>query len=468
MTLAINLAGYYRLDEVSGNAIDSVSPNTLTANNSPGSGTGKIGNARTFNGSNQSFTAASSSVFNFGDTDFTIACWVNLSSVAAQSMLVTKFSTVSNQRQYALYYNRVTGRMSFLVNSSGASAQNVTINADTFGAIATSTWYYVVAWHDSVDNQIGISVNGVENTQSYSLGLFQSTASFRIGGRADSVEFTNGSIDGVGLWTKVLSSDERSRLYNDGNGLGYSRIIGATGIGGEVGWWCPSLDTIGNGTTLLNDLTGNGNNGTLTNMDAATDWVADTDSGGIRALDFDGVNDLIVIADDNSLDLVNAISLSCWIKFSSPLASLANYVNLIVKENYVAGNGYLLAFRTDQPGDPLTFRINGFNTVHSVNWNPGTFFDDYAWHHVCATYDKVNMRLYVDGVQRVLAAYTTSIATNTNAINLMARLAGRGDDFRVFNRAISSGEVVTLASQRGYQPISPNTRRRRHAGSYGL
>jgi hypothetical protein len=26
-------------------------------------------------------------------------------------------------------------------------------------------------------------------------------------------------------------------------------------------------------------------------MDAATDWVADTGAGGVRALDFDGVNE---------------------------------------------------------------------------------------------------------------------------------------------------------------------------------
>ena len=48
------------------------------------------------------------------------------------------------------------------------------------------------------------------------------------------------------------------------------------GLGDEVGWWCPSLDDTGNGTVTLNDLSGSGDDGTLTNMDAATDWVSDT------------------------------------------------------------------------------------------------------------------------------------------------------------------------------------------------
>lgn len=458
MTLAINLAGYYRLDEASGNAIDSVSANTLTANNAPGSGTGKIGNARTFNGSNKSFTAASSSVFNFGDTDFTIACWVNLSSVAAQSMLVTKFSTVGNNRQYALYYNIVTGRMSFLVNSSGASAQNVTINADAFGAIATGTWYYVVAWHDSVNNQIGISVNGVANTQSHSAGVFQSSVNFRVGGRADGFEFTNGLIDGVGVWSKVLTSDERARLYNSGDGLSYPRIVGSTGIGGEVAWWCPSLDTIGNGTTLLNDLTGNGNNGTLTNMDPATDWVADAASGGVRALDFDGVNDFVNVANSSAISATGSHSLTFWIRGS-------DNTNKVIFEK---GTNALLVF---QP--------NGANQLYYLDGSAGpanvtnivTSFIDGNWHHVALVLNGTNRFLFVDSVQRHTSVISP-LAANTSPLVIGSRsgsfpFSGRLDDIRYFPRAISALEITALASQRGYN-LRSNTRRRRYAGAHGL
>jgi hypothetical protein len=33
-------------------------------------------------------------------------------------------------------------------------------------------------------------------------------------------------------------------------------------------------------------------------MDAATDWVADTANDGVRALDFDGSNDRVVVTDN--------------------------------------------------------------------------------------------------------------------------------------------------------------------------
>ena len=56
-----------------------------------------------------------------------------------------------------------------------------------------------------------------------------------------------------------------------------------------VAWW-PMEE--GAGTTIY-DRTSNANNGTMTNMDAATDWVQD--ANGNYALDFDGSNDYIAV-----------------------------------------------------------------------------------------------------------------------------------------------------------------------------
>ena len=58
---------------------------------------------------------------------------------------------------------------------------------------------------------------------------------------------------------------------------------------GLVGAWCPSLGP--SGYTLL-DRSGRGNHGTLTNMDAGSDWLG---MPGGWALDFDGTNDSVAI-----------------------------------------------------------------------------------------------------------------------------------------------------------------------------
>ena len=57
---------------------------------------------------------------------------------------------------------------------------------------------------------------------------------------------------------------------------------------GLVGAWSPCLSPPGG--TVLRELSGKGNHGTLTLMDPATDWVL---SQGKGALDFDGSNDYV-------------------------------------------------------------------------------------------------------------------------------------------------------------------------------
>lgn len=90
------------------------------------------------------------------------------------------------------------------------------------------------------------------------------------------------------------------------------------GLGGEVLWWCPSLDTEGNGTIILNDLAHN-SNGTLTGMDPVTDWISDTDSGGIRALDFDGSNDYVT-GSSIAVQSLSVASVSFWVKSTREVA----------------------------------------------------------------------------------------------------------------------------------------------------
>ena len=62
---------------------------------------------------------------------------------------------------------------------------------------------------------------------------------------------------------------------------------------GLVGAWCPSLGP--SGYTLL-DRSGRGRHGTLTNMNAGSDWVG---SPGGWAIDFDGTNDYIPVSTGN-------------------------------------------------------------------------------------------------------------------------------------------------------------------------
>ena len=97
-------------------------------------------------------------------------------------------------------------------------------------------------------------------------------------------------------------------------GLNASRAVYPTVLQGLVGAWCPSLGP--SGYTLL-DRSGRGHHGTMTNMDAGSDWVG---TPGGWALDFDGTNDYIPVATGNWRSLVSPsllLTISVWVLFRS-------------------------------------------------------------------------------------------------------------------------------------------------------
>jgi hypothetical protein len=220
MALTDNLISYWKLDEPSGNALDAHGGNTLTENGTVGSAAGRINSARDFEQADTDFfERGDSAELSTGDVDFTLQAWVNAESFASYPSIVTKGG--ASDREYGLSYE--SNRFRFSVSSDGTSWTGV-VAADDFGAPSTGTWYHVVGWHDSVNNQIGISVNGVATTASYSGGAIDGAGAFRVGAywsEADGNGRWDGLIDEVGLWKRVLSAAERSALYNGGLGLAY-------------------------------------------------------------------------------------------------------------------------------------------------------------------------------------------------------------------------------------------------------
>ena len=71
-----------------------------------------------------------------------------------------------------------------------------------------------------------------------------------------------------------------------------------------------------------------------------------------------------------------------------------------------------------------------------------------TWAHLAATYDGATMRFYVNGVQVASRAQTGAIATSTNPLQIGGDsifgqyFAGRIDEVRIYNRALSASEVL--------------------------
>lgn len=220
--LRYRLVGMWTLDEASGTRSDSYGTNHLTDNNTVTQATGKVGNAAQFTRANAEYLSiADNASLSMGDIDFTIACWVRWDTLIANSDgLVTKWGGTANE--YALFYNSGASRIAFGVDGGTGL---VTVAANALGAPATGTWYFVVAWHDSVANTINIQVNnGTINSAAHAVGVQDSNGTFTLGQIAG--QYLDGRLDGVAVWKRTLTSDERAYLYNGGAGQAYPWPVG--------------------------------------------------------------------------------------------------------------------------------------------------------------------------------------------------------------------------------------------------
>lgn len=96
-------------------------------------------------------------------------------------------------------------------------------------------------------------------------------------------------------------------------------------------------------------------------------------------------------------------------------------------------------------GQPTTLTAN-----NAVNTN--------VWQHLAATWDGVTMRLYVDGVQVITAAKGGTLTADTTPISVGAvgtgttadsYLSGNIEDIRIYNRAMTANEIMTIFTTDG-------------------
>lgn len=216
-----------------------------------------------------------------------------------------------------------------------------------------------------------------------------------------------------------------------------------TGIGDEIAWWCPSLDSSGNGTTTLNDLAGS-YDGTLTDMDAATDWVADTANGGVRALDFDGSNDFVSVPYSMVPTGAADKSLSLWFKTSGSVSTRQWLF-------YAGTDAFFGRFAVELEGSAVAFNNGNSSVYHSASISAET------WYHVVIVYDGGNsVDLWVNGDKETYSIPgASSLSTGTTTTTRLGsldggtfNLQGRMDDVRVFDRALTNDEVSHLATGR--------------------
>ena len=234
MSLLTSLTAYYSLEEAANaNAIDATGRgNTLTRASDPPSSSNPavVGNCREFiSTSNQGLERASSADHQMGDFDFNFAGWFRLKNKTLSQSLLVKSLITGDNRSYEMQYLQTTDRLRFLLYSLGTAASQIICVAATLGAPAINTWYFVEVGYDAAANLMHISVNnGTVDTAAQTGGAFAGTAAFSLGRRGTLDALSDSYIDEVGVWKRLLTAAEITRLYNGGAGRSYAYISDVT------------------------------------------------------------------------------------------------------------------------------------------------------------------------------------------------------------------------------------------------
>lgn len=206
---------------------------------------------------------------------------------------------------------------------------------------------------------------------------------------------------------------------------------------GLVGCW---LFNEGAGSRLA-DISGNGNHGTLTNMDVPGVW---TGSPGGGALDFDGVDDFVSVGTHPSLTPKTVISVSVWFMSNSLR------INEGVVSDWPGGGQENWAMWKDPSGFPgFIIRVSGATKAATS----AELLDDSKWHHYVGFFDGSNVRLVIDGGKQNIVGDATSgpIDSDTSFIEFGRYSSSNGQavnaaisNCRIYDRVLSLAESQEL------------------------
>jgi hypothetical protein len=221
---------------------------------------------------------------------------------------------------------------------------------------------------------------------------------------------------------------------------------------GLVGYW--NFDE-GDGT-IAYDSSGYGNDGTITGASWTTSGIID---GG---LEFDGSGDYIIVTDSASLDITNEITISIWVKFYSISSSEPPFI--IYKRGDGGNSDEIYKLGVDDYGiGEIDFRINS-NPVQ------GGSLTTLNWYHIAATFNGTTKIIYLDANPVADEIQSVTIQTSNRNLYIGADHDSTGfnqffdgviDDVRIYERALSSNEIISLFQLGGTNnppnpPSNPN------------
>ncbi|PLX21402.1 hypothetical protein C0584_02715 [Candidatus Parcubacteria bacterium] len=351
---------------------------------------------------------------------------------------------------YESYIERTTNppRAGQISNQFFAGAADILHSGDR---LESNKWYYLSMSYNYVTNEQDLYINGRLKASSNLTANDDPGGPFTlsIGTRTGTTDYYTGYIDEVKIYPYARTADQIKQDYNAGlagvkSTKGASAVFGSRSNSwmsdGLVGYW--KLDETATTSGAI-DSSGNGNNGTYYGN-------ASTTGGrfGNGAI-FNGAGDYILATGTEVNSELQELTISLWVK----PAEDDTRIDLLSRHGGItpASNSGWGLYR-----DASTNKIN-WSCAEVGDWHSilsSSEVSSGSWTHITGVFSSSGnfQKLYVNGIEEASvdnanwdiyysAANNLSIGRNADGTY---NVKGKIDDVRIYNRALSPGEVEDL------------------------
>jgi hypothetical protein len=198
-----------------------------------------------------------------------------------------------------------------------------------------------------------------------------------------------------------------------------------------------------------NDESGNGNNGVVNGSTLTTDRFGNAG----QAYGFDGIDDMIRVTQNANLNAITKTTISFWANHNQVTRTTDGFDWQAYISKDMPGKWFTSMLCTDPSGcqgeQPIIFYTPGLSKTETrYNWST---VSPNVWYYITLSNDGSTSKFYLNGALVYSENVTGSITTNTSDLILgrcltgsLYPLDGKLDDVRIYNRALSDGEVQAL------------------------
>jgi autotransporter-associated beta strand protein len=368
-----------------------------------------------------------------GTTDFTVEAWINTTNATGSSTIIQQRSTSG----YDGTANGYNGEYEFQVNGNGTlyfmlyggGGYQFSFSSPRISRrVNDGQWHHVAAVRSGSNGFIYVDGSLVASASGTAEPLDGTIATFIGEDQRNSSGYFNGAMCDVAVYTTALSADR----------------IGVHAATGVLGTAPLRLNIVTGGWTEDSKPVGVPHDG----QNLGTTWVAsNTDANSVTR---SGVARFASGAQ---------IAIPANTDFNSPTGTICFWMQMPTPVN---GNGTMLVDRRTSAGMVITVDGTGSGGLDiqytgNASFAGGGNVVDGNWHHVAITYDQSasgNVTVYVDGSQTGSQANTAASSwPATQQIELgrshdtyWQEYNGQMDDFRIYNRVLTSTEIGTIVS----------------------